>query len=201
MITMKDNSKLIQAIHNVQQEIDIIKKNATADVGKYKYSYTPFPEMWVALKPLLHKYDLTILQIPVSTDGQTMGDFLQTQVIHAEGESMTWHTKLVITRDDPQGYGSAMTYAERYIIKTIFKIVTDDDNDATTQRKADGSMKKDWVVAYNTVSLKNNPEHIPGQADFMKFMTEVYGKHPSNVLAKEHNAVLEMIKAFDTEKK
>jgi hypothetical protein len=141
---------------------------------------------------------LTILQMPVGTDGQQIGDFLLTEVHHESGEARQWVTRLVITRDDPQGYGSAITYAERYVIKTLFKIVTDDDNDATTQRLADAAMKKEWVQAYTVVAKKQNIEHIVTNQEFMKFMTEVYGKHPSRILAKEHDSVLGIINAFDT---
>lgn len=193
-----NNLKLIKAIHEVQQEIDILKRESTADAGKYKYKYTSFPTMWLELKPLLKKHGLTVLQSPVGSDGHSMGDFLVTEIHHESGESRQWFTRLIITRDDPQGYGSAVTYAERYIIKTIFKIVTDDDNDATTQRLADGEMKKEWVQAYNVVAMKQNPDRTPTANEFINFMTEVYGKHPSKVLAKEHQNVLDIIKAFDS---
>ena len=194
---MKEDN-LIKSIHQVQQEIDVMQRNATADVGKYSYKYTPFPDMWVILKPLLKKYNLTVIQIPVCESGNMQGDFLETEIIHnLTGETRKYHSRLIITRDDPQGYGSALTYAERYIIKTIFKIVTDDDNDATTQRLADGEMKKEWVQAYTVVAKKQNPDHIPTNTEFINFMTEVYGKHPSKILAKEHQSVLDIIKAFD----
>jgi hypothetical protein len=192
------NLKLIKAIFEVQQEIDILKRESTADAGKFSYKYTSFPIMWVALKPLLKKNGLTVIQTPVGSDGNQMGDFLQTEIYHESGEACAYHTRLIITRDDPQGYGSAITYAERYIIKTIFKIVTDDDNDATTQRLADGEMKKEWVQAYTVVAKKADPDHTVTPNEFMNFMTETYGKHPSKVMAKEHQHVLDIIKAFDT---
>jgi hypothetical protein len=195
---MQTNMKLIEAIHEVQQEIDILKREATADAGKFSYKYTAFPTMWLELKPLLKKHGLTVLQSPVGSDGSQMGDFLLTEIHHSSGEARQWFTRLIITRDDPQGYGSAITYAERYIIKTIFKIVTDDDNDATTQRLADGTMKREWVQAYTVVAKKQDPDHTVTNQEFMNFMTEVYGKHPSKILAKEHDNVLGIINAFDT---
>jgi len=189
---------LIKAISNVQQELDIIGKESTADAGKYTYTYTSFPVMWLALKPLLKKHGLVVLQSPVSNDGTAMGDFMRTEILHESGSGKVFTMRLIVTRDDPQGIGSAITYAERYMIKTIFKVVTDDDNDATTQRLADGAMKKEWVQAFTVVSKKQEPEAHVTTNKFIEFMTGVYGKHPSKILAKEHDNVLGIIKAFDT---
>lgn len=197
MKTSLEFKKVIAAISLVQQEIDIMQRNATADAGKFSYSYTPFPEMWVVLKPLLKTHALTVIQAPVSGSETQLGDLLATTVIHDSGEWIEFTSRLVITRDDPQGYGSAVTYAERYLIKTIFKIVTDDDNDATTQRLADGEMKKDWVRAFTVMSKKVDPDHQPTNNEFVQFMTDTYGKHPSKVLAKEHQNVLDTINAFN----
>ena len=189
---------VIKAISNVQQALEILKRDSKADVIKYSYTYTSMPTIWVALKGLLKKEGLTVIQSPVSSDGSSVGDFLSTTIFHEEsGEWIEYLMRLVITRDDPQGFGSAITYAERYMIKTIFKVVTDDDNDATTQRLADGEMKKDWVRAYVVVAKKANPDSSPTNSDFIKFMEEVYGKHPSKILAKEHQQVLDTINAFD----
>lgn len=191
-------NEVIKAIHNVQQDLEILERESKADIGKYKYSYASMPAIWVRLKPLLKKHNLVVIQSPVSTDGSSIGDFLKTTVVHVEsGQYVSYTMRLVITRDDPQGFGSAITYAERYMIRSIFKVVTDDDNDATTQRLADGEMKKEWVRAYTVVSKKVNPESNPTYNDFIKFMSEVYGKHPTKVLAKEHQAVLDTINAFN----
>lgn len=194
---MKDELAVIKAIGTVQQELEILKRSSTADAGKYSYKYTGFPEMWVTLKPLLKKHGLTVVQSPTSTDGVQVGDFLTTEVYHDSGGVKAWTMRLIVTREDPQGIGSAITYAERYMIKTIFKVVTDDDNDATTQRLADGEMKKDWVRAFVVMSLKVDPDHKPTNNEFVQFMVDTYGKHPTKVLAKEHQQVLDTINAFN----
>ena len=194
---MKEVNKAILAIGEVQQELQILARKETADVGKFSYRYTSFPAMWVELKPLLKKHGLVVIQSPVHTDGVTIGDFLTTTISHNSGDFLTYTMRLIVTRDDPQGIGSAITYAERYMLKTIFKIVTDDeDNDATTQMLATGEMKKDWVRAYTVLSKKQAPDHIPTNLDFINFMTETYGKHPSKILAREHQQVLDLINAF-----
>lgn len=191
-------TKVIKAIHNVQQAMEIIGRDSKADVGKYSYSYASLAKIWVDLKPLLKANGLTVIQSPTSTNGQTMGDFLSTSIFHESGEFISTIARLVITRDDPQGFGSAITYARRYQLLSMLGLVTDDDNDATTQRLADGEMKREWVQAYTVVAKKADPDHTVTNQEFISFMTEVYGKHPTKVLAKEHQSVLDIIKAFES---
>jgi hypothetical protein len=195
---MNNNLKVLKAIHNVQQALEVIGRTEKADVGKYSYKYASMSTIWNELKPLLKREGLTIIQAPSSTDGQAHGDFLTTGIYHESGEFMTTTSRLVITRDDPQGYGSAITYARRYALVSMLGIITDDDNDASTQRLADGEMKKEWVTAFTVIQKKVAPDTAVTNAMFINFMTEVYGKHPSKVLAKEHQHVLDTIKAFDT---
>lgn len=186
--------QVIGAIHSVQQIMDVIQRAETADTGKYSYRYASLAAIWVKLKPQLKKYELTIMQ-PVIFN---VGDTLETWIFHSSGEWAKSRMRLVITRDDPQGMGSAITYARRYGVVSAFGLVTDDDNDATTQRLADGDMKKEWVRAYTIVSKKAAPDHAVTGNEFIKFMADVYGKHPTKVLASEHQQVLDTINAFDS---
>lgn len=197
MSTSETTTKILQAIHNVQQALEVIGRTETADAGKYSYKYASMTTIWNALKPLLKKEDLTVMQTPTSGENGNVGDYLQTTIYHSSGEFVTDKMRLVITRDDPQGFGSAITYARRYALTAMLGIVTDDDNDASTQRIADGEMKKEWVRAYTVMAKKQNPDKPPTNNDFISFMTEVYGKHPTRVLAREHQQVLDTINAFN----
>lgn len=187
--------QVVAAIHEVQQAVEVIKRGETADTGKYKYNYASLSKIWVELKPVLKKNGLTIMQPP----SFNISDQLETWIMHSSGEWVYTTMRLIITREDPQGMGSAISYARRYALLASLGIVTDDDNDATTQRLADGEMKKDWVRAYTVMSRKIDPDHVVTNQEFIKFMTDVYGKHPTAVLAREHQNVLDTINAFDIE--
>lgn len=197
MKTSESIDKIIPAIHKVQQEIGIIGRKEKADVGKFSYKYASLSTIWGKLMPLMEDNGLTVMQSPTSD----MGDLLTTTIFHSSGQFIQDRMRLITKSDDPQGIGAAISYARRYAITSMFGIVTDDDNDAVTQREATGEMKKDWVRAFTVVSKKNNPEQAPTQSQFMTFMTDVYGKHPSRVLAKEHQQVLDTINAFDPSNK
>lgn len=189
----EDFKQVISAVHNVQQAVDIIRRGETADTGKYKYKYASLSKIWIQIKLELKRNELTIVQPPTFN----VADQLETWIFHSSGEWMLSSMRLVITREDPQGMGSAISYARRYAIVSMLGIITDDDNDATTQRLADGEMKKEWVRAYTVIAKKANPEHIVKTDEFIKFMTDVYGKHPTKVLVSEHQSVIDTIKAFD----
>lgn len=200
MKTSDKYTNVITALHNVQQDLEIIAKDDVAKIqGKtanYTYKFTGYPKIWLAVKPLLKKYDLTVIQTPSANNDGQYGDYLMTTIFHSSGEWIQDSMRLVITRDDPQGFGSAVTFARRYALSSMLGVVTDDDNDATTQRLADGEMKREWVTAYTVMSKLVDPDHEPTNNDFMTFMTETYGKHPSKILAKEHQQVLDIINAF-----
>lgn len=185
--------KVVAAIHKVQQALEIIGRKDKADAGKYTYSYAGMPTIWLALKPLLEANGLTPIQSPSITP---VGDVLTTTIFHESGEWIADSMRLIITRDDPQGMGAAVTYAKRHMLSAMLGVVTNDDNDAATQRMADGEMRKDWVRAYTIVAKKASPDTTPTYNDFIKFIEEVYGKHPSRILAKEHQQVLDTINAF-----
>lgn len=197
MRTSEKFTQVIGAIHDLQQELEILKRDDKVNSGSYSFKFTGMPKIWVAIKPLLKKNGLTIIQSPTADNGTAIGEFLTTTIYHSSGEYITDTMRLILTREDPQGIGSAITYSKRYMLSAMLGIQTDDDNDATTQRFADGTMRKEWVTAYTIMSKKINPDHQPTYLEFNKFMEDTYGKHPTKILAKEHQSVLDTIKAFE----
>ena len=191
------SSQLIAAIHQVQQSIGVIQKSKTADVQKYKYKYADLGSIWRELRPLLAVNGLTVMQPITYKNGV---DMLTTKIYHKSGECMTEDMRLILTNDDPQKQGAAITYARRYQLISMLGIVVDDDNDAADHRMADGEMVKEWVRAYMVMVQGNNPDVSPTYNDFITFMQEVYQKHPKYIRATEHNTVLATINAFNTDK-
>ena len=76
-----------------------------------------------------------VTQYPVPVEGsETLSAVgLVTKLVHAE--SGEWQSSLLVmpvAKNDPQGFGSALTYARRYALSAMVGIVTEDDdgNDA-----------------------------------------------------------------------
>ena len=70
---------------------------------------------------------VTQYPVPVEGDGNLLA--LVTKLVHAE--SGEWQESLLVmplSKNDPQGYGSALTYARRYGLSSMIGLVTEDDD-------------------------------------------------------------------------
>lgn len=109
-----------------------------------------------ARKPLSEN-GLTFMQF-VSCSGPVVS--VETVIAHSSGEWISGTLSLTASKPDPQGVGSAITYAKRYGLCAALGISADDDDDANdastptnTQRpvpqngKAEASPKKQFADA------------------------------------------------------
>jgi hypothetical protein len=74
-----------------------------------------------------------IVQYPIPVEGSETNSVigLVTKLVHAE--SGEWQASLLVMpvpKNDPQGFGSALTYARRYGLSAMVGITTEDDDDA-----------------------------------------------------------------------
>lgn len=87
-----------------------------------------------AIIPTANKFGLNVIQEPVAADGQLA---LRTRVIHADtGEFYESTMPLAIEKPGPQAQGSAITYARRYALASIFGVVGEADDDGNTAQSA-----------------------------------------------------------------
>src|SRR5690348_14035984 len=79
-----------------------------------------------AVKPALIAHGLFFTQhCHPSPDGVSV----ETVLGHSSGEAMSLGTLYVpANKRDPQGFGSALTYARRYALQTAFGVPTEDDD-------------------------------------------------------------------------
>lgn len=105
--------------------------------------------------PVLSSLGLVLVQSPSSLDGEPA---LTTRLIHVEtGEELSDTMPLMLAKDDPQGQGSAITYARRYALMSTLGLVADEDNDAegvkprpkaSTQSVSEGNGSSDAVPSF-----------------------------------------------------
>lgn len=79
------------------------------------------------VKPVLTKYKLSVVQMPCEVDG--VGPSLCTMLLHESGQFVRATVGLYPAKKDPQGIGSAITYARRYGLQAVLGVVADDDDD------------------------------------------------------------------------
>ena len=119
---------LATAMNKVQAEIEDPAKNKKADAGRRgAYRYADLPGVLDVVRPELAKHGLAVVQCPCELDGEAA---LTTVLAHgASGEWLETTIKLRPVQGDPQSVGSALTYARRYALLSLFGIAADDDDD------------------------------------------------------------------------
>lgn len=92
----------------------------------FKSKYADLPAVWAAARPFLEN-GIAITQSPMDApDGYIV---LETQLTHVSGQWKRSLLKVRVAKDDPQGYGSALTYTRRYALGAMTGLVTEEDDD------------------------------------------------------------------------
>ena len=102
-------------------------KNAIKDAKNphLKNNYATLESVIEAVKDIANKNGIAIVQ----TSGRDeQGDYLDTTLFHESGEKIDSRCYLVLSKSDMQGLGSAITYARRYSLASIFCITQEDDD-------------------------------------------------------------------------
>lgn len=117
---------LVTALVKVQSEIKNPSKDTTNPF--YKSRYADLPAVLDSCRAVLVKHGLCLVQTTEITENG--GVVLNTTLAHVSGQWMSGSYPLNPVKNDPQGMGSAMTYARRYSLQAIIGIVAEDDDDA-----------------------------------------------------------------------
>lgn len=125
---MSEPNPLTQALLAVQAELPKLQK--TKINPAFRSKYVPLEELHEEVMPLLHAHGLVWLTMPASLNDTDPTPGLAYHIIHAEsGEGTGGWMPLVLAKNDPQGQGSAITYARRYALMAVLGLVADNDDD------------------------------------------------------------------------
>lgn len=121
-------TKISAALVAFSGEVKSISKDSTNP--HFKSQYTSLDHMIDETKPLLNKHGLTVMQFP-GGDGEKIT--VRTMILHTSGEWIESEPlTLKPTKFDPQGAGSAITYARRYSYAAALSLSLGDDDDGNT---------------------------------------------------------------------
>ncbi len=121
-------SELAKALIAVQKGLQPAIKDAANPFVHNRYA--TLNSVMDSCRDALLSNDIWMTQFPVPADPGYLG--LVTKLTHAK--SGQWQASFAVVplpKDDPQGMGSAMTYARRYSLSAMLGIVTDADDDGT----------------------------------------------------------------------
>ena len=134
-MTTATKDGLLQALLAVQSEVPALKKTATNP--HYKSAYVPLDEVVETVNPILHRHKLVWTALPGHDE---YGPCLAYKLLHAPtGDALEGSMPLLLSKQDAQGQGSAITYARRYALCAVLNLVAEDDDDG--QRAATSSAR------------------------------------------------------------
>ena len=123
-------AKLSEAMCAAQQEIEHAHKDSTNP--HFKSTFASLPSVIDATVPVLNRFGLSVIQLPGFQDGCAT---VETILTHESGEWLSGVSGSPISKNDPQGVGSAITYLRRYSLAALCCIGQDDDDGNTASQK------------------------------------------------------------------
>ena len=148
----QDITELAKALLAVQSQLQPALKDAENPFTRS--SYATLNSVMNTCRQALLTNGILMTQFPVPAETGHLG--LATKLIHAE--SGQWHSSLAVVplpKADPQGYGSAQTYARRYALCAMLGIVTEDDDGEGA--KMPQSARKSRTPAHERNQARNTP--------------------------------------------
>ena len=155
--------QIVAALLNAQKQMGNAVKGANNPFFKSKYA--DLNAVREATMPLLNENGILVLQPMVTIDGV---EYVKTVLLHESGETMESFTKILCkSQNDPQAYGSGVTYARRYGLQAFLSIGADDDdgNAASKTQKIDvikemAKLKENKTVESLGAAYKALPEAV-----------------------------------------
>lgn len=97
----------------------------------FKSKYADLATVCDAVIPALNKHGIAVIQAPGMNGPRVT---VETILAHKNGAMMRTILELTPTKADPQGVGSAITYARRYALQSVAGVAPeDDDGNAASQ--------------------------------------------------------------------
>jgi len=147
-----------------------------------------------AIKPALQSRGLWFVQTIHNTPGFAS---VETIIMHSSGEALSCGiTAVPYTKNDAQGYGSALTYSKRYSLSSAFGVVADDDDDGNeaspppqsqTAKKAPTpqpdftpplSSQEIKLLAKKAAARLSSEDYLIDEGDMEKYLTHWQEKGP-----------------------
>ena len=143
-MTESSAPKLAEAIVAAQAAMPKVEPDAVNP--HFKSKFVSLDHLIAKTRPVLNAHGLAIVQSPTHIEGSPA---LTTTIHHVSGESLSSTMPLLVSKEDMQGLGGAITYARRYAWAAALGICADEDDDGNqasetrTERKSDPQAEVD----------------------------------------------------------
>lgn len=132
----KSIDKLAAALAKAQSKMELAKKDAKNPY--FKSNYADLSSVIRAAKEPLSENQLAVSQILIPHKSKAV---VTTMLIHSSGQYLTSTIALSPKQQDPQSFGSAVTYARRYSYQAIIGLSAEDDDGNSAAGKKTETVK------------------------------------------------------------
>ena len=116
--------ELAAALAKAQGQMTGAKKDS--DNPFFKSKYADLASVVDAIREPFAENGLAYVQAPCPTEGDRVE--VETVLMHSSGQWVSSTVEVPVTKQDAQGYGSALTYARRYGLQAIAGVAAEDDD-------------------------------------------------------------------------
>lgn len=125
MKTSEAIDKITPAFLAAQKAIEPAIKNKTNPHLRNRYA--DFSAVWAACAPTLNDNGIVVMQDVAATEA---GMGVSTRLLHTSGQWFEFGPLVLpLAKPDPQGAGSAISYAKRYALAAAVGVLAEDDDD------------------------------------------------------------------------
>ncbi len=160
IVKIPDHKGIYAALAAAQAAMGPALKQAVNPAFKSKYA--DLASVMDACLPALTANGICVMQ-PTGEDEQ--GRFVKTILAHISGESVECRVPLIVSKNDMQGYGSAVTYARRYGLMSMAGIAPEDDDGNAAAKAPPKEEAKPAVTAQAIASGKEYLEEAESLDD------------------------------------
>jgi len=158
MKTSESISALAAALAKAQAVIEGATKGKVNPAFRSKYA--DLAAVWDAIREPLTANGLSLVQMPDMAEGDPV---LVTRLLHSSGEWLEGTYPLRPVKEDPQGYGSSISYARRYAAMAVCGVCPEDDDGNAASARPVAAIKDD--VKPKAAAI---PADLKAEADNMR---------------------------------
>lgn len=129
----KTKTTLAEDLVKLQAALPVLPKDTSNPFFKSKY--TSLDTITEFIFPIMTRHNFAWITMP-GIHPESGVPVLNYRLLHTSGESLDGSMQLFLKSQDPQGQGSAITYARRYAITAVLGLVSDEDDDGNAAQKA-----------------------------------------------------------------
>lgn len=156
-------NELATALARAQGQMEGAKKEATNP--HYGSRYADLAAVVDAVRGPLSENGIAWIQVPVPLDDVHV--CVETVLVHTSGQWLAGTITLPVSKADPQGHGSALTYARRYGLMALTGVpAEDDDGNAASKPAAPAKSRRaavdrdDTAVTPGVVSVERAVQDV-----------------------------------------